>query len=198
MSIRTPLGSTDRPADRRRSFDRMMHGWRGALVSALLVLVVAGCSTGSARDERRFQAQEAERTQQVPQAQQTELARTFFQPTGTPVATMTPNARLSDLVITSGLDASGGPVDDRQSVPIGSTVILAARLTDLTGGETITFEWMNEDGVVLAASEATAQPSGGPQWYSGSWNAGGVGAGIYAGAVRVQGQLLDSIVFRIG
>ena len=169
------------------------------LCSALVVLLVASCSQGNAKDERKFEAQEAEKTQQVPLAQQTELAQTFLQPTGTPVATFTPIALLSEIVIATSLDSSGGPANDVESVPVGSpSVIVAARLSNLGGGETITFEWLNEDGTVLASEDQPANPSAGPQWYSSSWNLGGVAAGTYAGAVRVNGELLNSIVFTVG
>src|SRR5262245_31695155 len=82
-------GRTRRFATTTRSGWFHLHGWRGATCSALVVLLLVSCSTGDARDERKFEAQEAERTQQVPQAQKTELADTFLQPTGTPQATMT-------------------------------------------------------------------------------------------------------------
>lgn len=176
-----------------------LHGWRGALCSALVVLLLASCSQGNAKDERKFEAREAEKTQQVPLAQQTELAQTFKQPTGTSMATFTPIALLSEIVIATSLDSSGGPANDVESVPVGSpSVIVAARLANLGGGETITFEWLNSDGAVLASEDQQASPSAGPQWYSSSWNLGGVPAGTYAGAVRVNGQLLNSIVFTVG
>jgi hypothetical protein len=166
--------------------------------SALVLLLVVSCSTGDARDEREFQAEEAERTQQVPAAQQTELAETFLQPTGTPLATQTPEALLSELVITTSVDASGAPSSDLESVPQGSPVILAARLTHLLGGETITVEWLNGDGAVLASQEQAATATSGPKWFSSTWQPGGVPSGTYAAAVRVNGELLNSIVFRIG
>jgi hypothetical protein len=162
------------------------------------LLLVVSCSTGDARDERSFATQEAERTQQVPAAQKTELAKTFLQPTGTPVATQTPEALLSELVITTSVDASGAPTSDLDAVPRGSPVILAARLTNLLGGETITVEWLDGDGAVLASQDQPATATNGPKWFSATWQPGGVAPGTYAAAVRVNGQLLNSIVFRIG
>jgi len=199
MNTRTHSGNTGRRAERGGNSGWHLHGWRGALCSALVVLLVVSCSQGDAREERRFQAKEAQKTQQVPLAQQTELAKTFFRPTGTPEATSTPIALLSELVVATSLDASGGPANDVGSVPLGTqSVILAARLAQLTGGETITFEWSSADGVLLASADQPAQPSAGPQWYTSRWELGGVPAGVYAGVVRVDGQLLNSIVFRIG
>lgn len=198
-NIRTHSGNTGRRADRGGDSRFHLHGWRGALCSALVVLLVVSCSQGDAREERRFQAREAEKTQQVPLAQQTELARTFFRATGTPEATSTPIVLLSELVVATSLDSSGGPANDVGSVPLGTqTVILAARLAKLTGGETITFEWSNADGVVLASADQPAQPSAGPQWYTSRWDLGGIPPGFYAGVVRVDGELLNSIVFTIG
>lgn len=174
-------------------------GWRGACCSALVVLLVAGCSQGNARDERRFQAREAEKTQQVPLAQQTELARTFFRPTGTPVATFTPIALISEIVIATSLDSTGGPANDVAAVPLGTqSVILAARLANLIAGETITMQWLDANGSVIASVDQPANPSAGPQWYTSNWNLGGVPPGTYAGAVLVDGQLLNSIVFTVG
>lgn len=159
---------------------------------------MVSCSTGDAKDERKFEAQEAEKTQQVPEAQKTQLADTFLQPTGTPIATFTPRPLLSELVITNSLDGSGAPTSDLESVSQGSQVILAARLTSLQGGETITVEWLNENGDLMASQDQQASPSSGPQWYTSTWQPGGVPSGIYAAAVRVNGDLLNSITFRIG
>ncbi len=199
MNIRTRSGNTVRPAERGGDSRFHLHGWRGAFCSALVVLLVVSCSQGDARDERQFEAKEAEKTQQVPLAQQTELAKTFFRPTGTPEATSTPIALLSELVVATSLDGSGGPANDVGSVSLGTqSVILAARLAKLTGGETITFEWSNADGAVLASEDQAAQPSAGPQWYTSRWDLGGVPPGVYAGVVRVDGQLLNSIVFSVG
>ncbi len=175
-----------------------LNGWRGAIGSALVVLSLVSCSTGDARDERQFEAQEAERTQQVPQAQKTQLAETFLQPTGTPQATYTPRALLSELVITNSVDGSGAPASDLDSVSQGSQVILAARLTNLLGGEIITVEWLNKDGVVMASQDQEATTTNGPRWFTSSWQPGGVPSGTYAAAVRVIGELLNSITFRIG
>ena len=80
----------------------------------------------------------------------------------------------------------------------GSQVILAARLTNLLGGEVITFEWLNEDGTVLASQEQAATATNGPKWFTSTWQPSPVPSGTYAAAVRVNGELLNSITFRIG
>jgi hypothetical protein len=198
MSIRTRSGSTARRAEPSTVSWLHLHGWRGAICSALAVLLLVSCSTGDSRDERRFQAQEAEKTQQVPEAQKTQLAETFLQATGTPQATYTPRALLSELVITNSVDGSGAPTSDLDSVSMSSQVILAARLTNLLGGEIITFEWLNEDGVVMASQDQAATATSGPRWFTSTWQPGGVAPGTYAAAVRVNGELLNSITFRIG
>ncbi|MEZ4507152.1 MAG: hypothetical protein R2848_15200 [Thermomicrobiales bacterium] len=192
------MDSTARRADRSAASQWNLHGWRGAIGSALVVLLVVSCSTGDSRDERRFEAQEAEKTQQVPEAQKTQLADTFLRPTGTPAATFTPRALLSELVITNALDGSGAPTNDLESVSSNSQVILAARLTNLLGGEIITVEWLNEDGAVMASQDQEAPTTTGPRWFTSAWQPGGVPPGTYAAAVRVNGELLNSITFRIG
>lgn len=175
-----------------------LAGWRGALCSALVVLLLVSCSQGDAKDERKFEMQEAEKTEQVPLAQQTELAQTFLQPTGTPVATFTPIALLSEIVIATGLDSSGGPSNDVESVSAGSgQFYLAGRLANLSGGETITMQLTDADGGVLGSQDVQANPSAGPQWYTSVWSASGVAPGTYAGAVLVNGQMMNSIVFTI-
>jgi hypothetical protein len=198
MSIKTRSGSTVRRADRPSVSWLHLRGKRGALCSALAVLLLVSCSTGNSTEERWFQAQEAEKTQQVPEVQKTQLAEKFLQPTGTPEPTFTPRALLSELVITNSIDGSGAPTNDLESVSMGSQVILAARLTNLLGGEIITVEWLNEDGVLMATSDQEAAPTSGPRWYSASWQTSGVAPGTYAAAVRVNGELLNSITFRIG
>jgi hypothetical protein len=199
MNIRTRSGNTAPRADLAVPSWLHLHGKRGALCSALAVLLVVSCSQGDARDERQFEAREAEKTQQVPLAQQTELATTFLQPTGTPEATFTPIALLSELVVTTSLDSTGGPANDVESVPASTqSVILAARLANLVIGETITMELQNKDGEVIASGDQPAQASSGPQWYTATCDLSGVSSGTYAGAVRVNGELLNSIVFTVG
>ncbi len=198
MNIRTRSGSTGHQADRTLPTWLHLHGWRGALCSALAVLLLVSCSTGDARDERRFEAQEAEKTQQVPEAQKTQLAETFLQPTGTPQPTLTPRALLSELVITNAIDGSGAPTNDLERVTQGSQVILAARLTNLQAGQIITIEWLDEDGVLMASQDQEAPTTNGPRWFTSTWQPGGVPSGTYAAAVSVNGELLNSITFSIG
>lgn len=197
MNTRTRSGNIGHRAKRTIPSWLHLNGWRGVIGSALIVLLLVSCSTGDARDERRFEAEEAERTQLVPQAQKTQLAETFLQPTGTPQPTHTPRALLSELVITNSLDGSGAPTNDLDSVSQGSQVILAARLTNVMGGEIITVEWLNEDGVVMASQDQEATTTNGPKWFTSIWQPGGVPSGTYAAAVRVNGELLNSITFRI-
>lgn len=203
MNIRTRSGNTGHRPDTAGhgvpALRKWRRGWRGAMCSALVVLLMVSCSQGNSREERKFQAREAEKTQQVPLAQQTELAQTFLQPTGTPMATFTPIALLSEIVIATSLDSSGGPANDVELVPAGSqSVIVAARLANLGGGETVTFQWLDGNGTVLASEDQQATASAGPRWYTSSWNLSGVPPGTYAGAVRVNGELLNSIVFTVG
>ena len=160
--------------------------------------MLVSCSTGDARDERRFEAQEAEKTQQVPEAQKTQLAETFLQPTGTPAATYTPRALLSELVITNSVDGSGAPTNDLESVSQSSQVIVAAR-TDEPAGRRDHHLRMAErgwrrDGIAGPGSDGRT----GPKWFTSTWQPGGVTPGTYAAAVRVNGELLNSITFRIG
>jgi hypothetical protein len=169
-----------------------------ALVAGAAALLTS-CSSGDVDESRRFQAQEAERTQQVPQTQKTELARLFLKPTGTPLATMTPDALLSDLVITTSIGSNGAPTDRAERVSRSApSVSVAAHIANLATGEVVSVTWLTEQGEVVRSEEKPASGSAGRQWVSFSLPlAGSVGPGVYAAEIRVNGLLLDSIAFQV-
>lgn len=166
-----------------------------------LLLGLVACSTGSADESRRFQAQDAEEEQQLAAAQQTHIADQLLQPTGTPIATITPSAGISRLVLTTSPVTGSSPGNTLQSVPAfqSTTIYASANLSNLQSGQLISTIWRNEDGTIVASNEVTASPSSGSQWVSipiqldGSWP-----AGIYSVAIVVNNDQLESLAFRVG
>ncbi len=196
MSIKTPLGSTDR----RRLESRLQLRQLSFGVGALCLLVsLAGCASGSAEDSRRFQHQEAEQEQVLAGAQATQLAEHFASPTSSPEPSVTPHARISDLALASSISGDGSPNGTIRSVPAYATqtVYAVARISDIQPGQVVTAAWRNKDGTVLLSSEIAPQPSASPQWISFPVQFGQVlSPGTYSVAIFVDNDLLESLVFQ--
>ena len=170
------------------------------LLVPVLLLTIAGCASGNADDARRFESQEANATQQVPAAQSTQLAEQFLQPTATPLATMTPIAGLSDLVLTTSVGSGGEPTAELRTVPafLNQTLYVSARLSGLEPGAVVTAAWRDQDNNVLLTADVSAPSGQGPFWVAVPLSPNGaIGPGIYSIAVSVNGSFLESLAFQV-
>ncbi len=166
-----------------------------------LVLVVAGCSTGTASDSRRFQAQEAEVTPQLPGAQATHFAQTFGTPDASPLPSVTPRAAISDLVLATSVNGDGSPGNTTQSVQANTnqTIYAVARIANIQPGQVVSALWRTEDKSVVTWVDQTPAPSSAPQWVSFPFQfGGGLARGTYSVAIVIGEELLESISFTVG
>ena len=160
--------------------------------------MLAGCSTGTAEDSRRFQSQEAEKLQQLPDAQATVIAEQFHPDTPTPEPTRTPSAGVSELALTSSISGDGSPGNTMQSVPARSsqTIYAVVRISNIQPGQVVSAVWRTEDGGVIASVDQTPGPSSAPQWVSFPVQLGGsLAPGTYSVAIFIGDELLESLAF---
>lgn len=169
------------------------------LLVMLLVGVLAGCSSGTADDSRRFQAQEAEETPQLPGAQQTHFAQTFGTPDASPLPSLTPHAGISDLTLASSVNSDGSPGSTIQSVSAGSnqTTFAVARIANIQPGQVVSAVWRDKDNNPISWVDQTPAPSASPQWIDFGFQFGGAQRGVYSIAIVIGDDLLESISFQI-
>jgi len=129
-----------------------------------LVLVLAGCTSGAARDAAVDEARDAGLKDQLAADQATRIVERYFPPTGTPSPTEPPAPALGEIAVTFGFRADGTP-DGSSSVPAGvGTVYIATRLAGVSVGQVIravvTDAWGND----IAAPEVAIDPGAADRW----------------------------------
>ena len=135
-------------------------------VSALgVVLVLAGCTSGAARDAAQDQARDAGFEDQLAAQQATRVVQRYFPPTGTPSPTEPPAPAMGEISITFGFRGDGTPDGSYASVPAGvGTVYVATRMTGLSVGQVVravvTDAWGNE----IGAPEVVIDPGAADRW----------------------------------
>lgn len=179
-----------------RSHSRSLQ-WGSAAIA--LVLLCAGCSSGSVQEVRMDQARDAGLRQQLEAEQATRTVERYFPSTATPSATEAPRPALGDLVMTFGFRPDGSPDGSYESVPAGAgTVYAAARLSSLSVGQqvrgVVTDRWGND----IAAPELTIDPGSAERWVA---LPVGLPAdlvpGEYGVFVFVDEQMLGSLAFGV-
>jgi hypothetical protein len=161
MSIRTPSGPIDRlgiPQQTRRAA-------RAGLATLAICMILAGCSSGAARDAVRDEARDAGLEDQLAAQQATRIVQKYFPPTGTPAPTQPPAPALGQIALTFGFRPDGTPDGSYASVPAGAgTVYVATRLTGLSVGQKVraivTDAWGNEVG----SPEVVIDPGAADRW----------------------------------
>ena len=168
-----------------------------AVIAACIIL--AGCSTGTAREAARDEARDAGPEDQLAAQQATRIVEKYFPPTGTPSPTEPPAPALGQIALTFGFRPDGTPDGSYASVPAGAgTVYVATQLTGLSVGQTVraivTDAWGNE----VAKPEAVIDPGAADRWLalpvglSAELAPGEYGAFVFAGD-RPLGSLAFAI-----
>lgn len=161
--------------------------------------LLAACSSGNADDSRRFQAQDAQETPQLPGAQQTHFAQTFGTPDASPIPSITPHAGISDLVLASSVSPDGSPGNVIQSVSSSSnqTVYAVARIANIQPGQIVSAVWRDVDNNPISWVDQSPAPSPSSQWVNFAFQFGGAQRGTYSVAIVIGDDLLESISFEI-
>jgi hypothetical protein len=175
------------------------------LAALLVLLVLAGCNSGNAREAERGREAQASEEARLPELQATYSAD-FFEPgTPPPGSTPTPDASLPTLdrlVLTRNVGGNG-PTEELASVPANlGTVYAGALLHGLRRGTVVSAIWRSERGNVFF-SEATVDRDAADAWVGLSMPLdGSLAPGEYAVIVLVAvGEdppvSLNSLVFEI-
>lgn len=138
---------------------------RGGLATLAVCVVLAGCSSGAAREAARDEARDAGLKDQLAAQQATRIVEKYFPPTGTPSPTKPPAPALGQIALTFGFRPDGTPDGSYASVPAGAgTVYVATRLTGLSVGQKVraivTDAWGNE----VAKPESVIDPGAADRW----------------------------------
>jgi hypothetical protein len=170
----------------------LLGGW----TSFLLVLILAGCASGTADEARIAETREATKGAIVADVQATNVVKEFFPPTTTPEPTRTPMPTLATLTLANQLGSDNQPVNEVDSVRQGGTVYAVAEIHDLQAGQTVTAVWSTADGSEVSRSSVPVDRGLSGAWVPFQWSAN-VGPGSYAVYIYVNDRLLNSLVFRV-
>jgi hypothetical protein len=196
-----PLAATARREYRasrslRRHLPRARREFSGFWALAVLGLTLAGCATGQMEEARVAETREATRGATVDDVQATNVVKEFFESTATPLPTSTPVPTLATLTLASQIGSNNQPVNEVGSVRQGATVYAVAEIHDLREGQTVTAVWTTASGGEVGRTDVSVDRSLDAAWVPLEWTAN-VGFGNYAVYIYVDGQLLNSLVFRI-
>jgi hypothetical protein len=179
--------------------ERPVRLWLALICVALLV---AGCSSGNAREAERGQVRQASEEARVPELQATYSAEFFDPGTPTPDQTSVTLPTLDRLVLTRNLTANG-PGEELASIPADAgTVYAGARLHGVARGVVVGAIWRNEQGTVYS-TETTLERDAAETWVGLSLpRDGGLPPGSYAVVIYViagdeEPVGLNSLVFEI-
>jgi hypothetical protein len=167
-------------------------------ILALLVLIT-GCSSGSAADAQRDMARDAGLPERLAPEQATRVVERFFPPTSTAGPTKPPAPSLRELAITFGFRADGNPDGNYASVPAGAgTAYAAAHLVGLSAGQVVhavvTDAWGNE----IANPAVTIDPGATDRWLALPIGLpSNVAPGEYGVFISADDQSLGSLAFGI-
>jgi hypothetical protein len=151
--------------DRLEILPRIRRTAGAGLATLAVCIVLAGCSTGAAREAAQDEARDAGLEDQLAAQQATRIVEKYFPPTGTPAPTEPPAPALGQIALTFGFRPDGTPDGSYASVPAGAgTVYLATQLTGLSVGQKVraivTDAWGNE----VAKPEAVIDPGAADRW----------------------------------
>ncbi len=136
----------------------------GFLLVSLLLVTLAACSSGSAREAERSRDGDATSESVVSDRQATYSATLVAQGTPTPLPERPP--RVASLVLTTQVNGDGSPVGEYASVPSNAgTIYLAAQLTGMRDGRmAAALRDTSDQHNVLAYNEIEVDGGSGSGW----------------------------------
>jgi len=171
-----------------------------AALALLLLVVLAGCASGSADDARLGQARDAATDPDLPRQQATRTAERFFPKTPTPTPAPPPLPTLGELVMTVGLAAGDAPQGSFLSVPADpGNVFAAALLNGVREGQVVSAVWVDAARNEVDTTRVEIDEDADQRWVALPFNAvGGVPPGEYAVYLFVGERRLSSLLFQVG
>lgn len=163
------------------------------------VLILAGCSSGSAVEAERAEARDAGLREQLAAEQATRTVQRYFPPTRTPSTPEPPAPALGGVAVTFGFRSDGTPDGSYASVPAGAgTAYAAVRLTGVSAGQVVravvTDAWGNE----IVSPEAAIDPGASDRWLALPIGLPGeLAPGAYGLFIFADDQPLGSMMFSV-
>lgn len=186
------------------SLNIKMTRWRNpgplpALIAMLaIVIVLAGCNTGSMTEARRSQQFDAGEEARLTDKQATRTAETFFAPTATPTPSEPLPPTMESLVVTLGVGPDGAPSGSYLSVPTDAGVVYAAGLLrNVQAGQVVTAAWTDAFGNVYGTFEVELTADAASQWVVMPMQIGGATPGEFAVYFYGGGHQIGSLAFTI-
>lgn len=161
-----------------------------------LVLLLAGCATGNATEQRAAETREATRGAVVADVQATNVVKEFFPPTPSPEPTWTPAPTLATLTLSTQIGSNNQPTNEVGSVRQGASVYAVAELHNLQPGQVVVAIWRTSDGVEVGRTELGVDRGLSAAWVPLQWTAN-VAYGSYAVYLYVNERMLHSLAFRV-
>jgi hypothetical protein len=170
-----------------------------------LSLILTGCVSGDAEEQRREETREATRGAVLGDVQATSIAERFKERPASPVPTWTPETGIASLVLASRVNSDGSPQETIRSVSgfAATTVYACAQVSNVREGQTIIAVWARIDGGEIRRTEEELNASANQRWVALRWDIGGGPSGgtytvtIYVDEVDFEHQL-ESLAFRVG
>jgi hypothetical protein len=161
--------------------------------------LLAGCAGGTKDDARQAAEREATEAAVVAAAEATQVFATYFAGTPSPQPSPTPAAKLASLVLSSRIGTDGAPGDNISGVFGASRIYAAAQIAGLQRGWTVQAVWRRADGKQVAESSVELDSVVSPMWLAFPWDVpAGAPPGDYGVFIYINGELLESLAFRVG
>lgn len=165
---------------------------RRAVAVVAVLLLLAACNTGNARDARRGQSRDLQTPVVMPLEQATQLAKVYFPPTPSPKPTEPLPAYASAVAITMAINGDASPQGAFASVPTNAAALyVATKIHGATPGQPVSAVWINANGNQIAETSATIPGRSDPEWVAlplgldPTMNPGPYGVWVFVGARRV-------------
>lgn len=168
------------------------------IVMLAIVVLLAGCNTGSMTEARRSQRSDEAAEARLSAQQATRTAETFFAATSTPSPSAPLPPTLETLVVTLGVGPDGAPSGSYLSVPTDAGVVYAAGLLrNIRDGQEVTAAWTDAYGNVYGTYEVAFTADASAQWVTVPMQVGGATSGEYAVYFYGGGHQLGSLAFTV-
>jgi hypothetical protein len=157
--------------------------------------MLAACGGGTAEESHSAQERDATKGAVLPGLQATKIVKDYFPTPGTPPPTMTPRATIASLTLATQVQSTGEPIGDITHASPGQAIYVAAELSHLRTGETVTARWFNSNGAQLGEVNQPVNSDMESAWVALPWTVDGGAYGNCWVEIWVNDTMMNSLVF---